>query len=133
MAVGPKSQIIVSTGSQVLDLSGAWRGATVRQGGVVYLLRDSATGQVLKVGQTTSESFIGRFEKYVTGGNRTGLSLEVELFEVPSAQRELRKGRFAGTSAPSLEVCRGATRLGGLVALVAVHRKAIFQGQQYEC
>lgn len=53
----------------------------------VCVLRDAKTGELLKVGQSTSKTFVGRFEKYVAVGRRTGRELVVDAFEVPLARR----------------------------------------------
>jgi hypothetical protein len=81
---------------QTLDLSNpAWRKATFSQQGLVYLLRDTTTDEILKVGQTTAKvslrsgkpKFIGRFERYVAAANRHNRSLALDVFEVPFADR----------------------------------------------
>ncbi len=89
-----QSQIVKSGGMRTLDLSGQWRNAHFNRSGLVYVVRDKTTGQLLKVGQTTSEKFIGRFEKYVTSSNKTGRALEIDAFEVEINQRGAIEGQI---------------------------------------
>jgi hypothetical protein len=93
---GPARRIIISKGMQTLDLNGQWRKAKFTQQGIVYVLRDKRTGELLKVGQTTSKKFIGRFEKYVTAGKRNGRDLALDVFEVPLGKRGLVEGQIRG-------------------------------------
>jgi len=87
--------IVVSRGGHVLDLAGTtWRQAAFEDGGLVYLLRDANTEQILKVGQTTPQTFTGRFKAYVSASQKTGRVLEVEVFEVPAEMRGLIEGQF---------------------------------------
>ncbi len=63
-----------------------WRGALKSiddSGGVVYLLKDKNTGQILKVGKSKKGNLPGRFEKYKTAQNNTGANLEIEVYPVP--------------------------------------------------
>jgi hypothetical protein len=86
-SVGPSgllvhnSYLLTST-MHTLDLSNSsWRNTVFSKRGLVYILRDGKTGELLKVGQTTRSRFIGRFEKYVSAGNRTNRSLVLDVFE----------------------------------------------------
>jgi hypothetical protein len=49
---------------------------------------------MLKVGQTTADKMIGRFEKYVTAGIRNSRHLEIDVFETPLSVRGKIEGAF---------------------------------------
>ncbi len=89
-----KPAAILSSKMQTLDLGGTWRNSVFSQQGLVYVLRDKLTGQLLKVGQTTADKFIGRFEKYVTAGKRNFKDLAVDVFEVPLDNRGVIEGQI---------------------------------------
>ena len=111
-----QSQIVISRGMKTVDLTGKWRKTAVKPGGIVYVLRDKTTGELLKVGQTTAGNFVERFDKYATVGRRTGRKLEVDLFEVAYEGR----GRLEGQIRRQLGIVEGVplpwdntgTRLG---------------------
>ena len=63
----------------------------------MYILRDAKTGELLKVGQSTSGTFIGRFEKYAAAARRNGRELSLDVFEVPLAQRGAVEGEIRRT------------------------------------
>jgi hypothetical protein len=80
---------------QTLTLSGSgWRGSTFQQQGLVYILRDVRSGELLKVGQTTAAKFVGRFEKYVSAAQRNGRELAADVFEVPLSMRGQVEGEI---------------------------------------
>jgi hypothetical protein len=87
---------VISSKMQTLDLGGKWRKAVFSQEGLVYVVRDKLTGELLKVGQTTANKFIGRFEKYVTAGKRNFKELVVDVFEVPLDKRGAIEGQIRG-------------------------------------
>ncbi len=89
---------ITASAMHVLDLSNnAWRQTKFAQKGLVYVLKDSTTGEALKVGQTTAGKFVGRFEKYITAGRRNNRNLALEVFETPLAQRGQIEGALRRT------------------------------------
>lgn len=89
-----KPAAILSSKMQTLDLGGTWRKAVFSQEGLVYVVRDKLTGQLLKVGQTTAKKFISRFEKHVTGGKRNFKDLAIDAFEVPLDKRGEIEGQI---------------------------------------
>lgn len=87
--------LVVSKSSTTLDLTeSGWRSTKFQQEGVVYIVRDGTTGELLKVGQTTSSKFDGRFEKYVTAGNKTGKKITIDVFDVPLDMRGTVEGQI---------------------------------------
>jgi YD repeat-containing protein len=84
---GPNLQgVLPAARSITIDLSSSsWkavaRGSLNLKANVIYLLRDTSTGQILKVGQTASWST--RFSEYVAAGNRLQMPLQLEVFELP--------------------------------------------------
>ncbi|HBE58963.1 MAG TPA: hypothetical protein DEG17_21045 [Cyanobacteria bacterium UBA11149] len=52
---------------------------------LVYILKDSSTGEVLKVGKT--DNFKRRFADYMTAQGHTGRKLEIETYPVPTSER----------------------------------------------
>lgn len=54
------------------------------EGGVVYVLRDVSSGELLKVGKTTWFRSPTRFEDYIRVGRREGRSLVVDLYNAPA-------------------------------------------------
>jgi hypothetical protein len=80
---------------RTLDLTNsAWRSTRFIKKGIVYVLKDKNTGECLKVGQTTAKKFVGRFEKYVSAGNRHKRDLVVDVFEVPLSKRGAFEGQL---------------------------------------
>jgi hypothetical protein len=58
-----------------------WRALTLKGGTqIVYILADSRTGEVLKVGKSTRRSFKTRFGEYVAAGNKWGRRLKITMF-----------------------------------------------------
>jgi hypothetical protein len=58
-----------------------WRAMSLKGGTqIVYILADSRTGEVLKVGKTTRGSFKARFGEYVSAGNKWGRKLKITMF-----------------------------------------------------
>ncbi|WP_241757793.1 RHS repeat-associated core domain-containing protein [Myxococcus landrumensis] len=76
--------LIPSGEQKTLSLSGKWEETKWLPGhdGIVYVLRDSHSGEILKVGKTTVDKFEGRFDPYVRAGRRTGRELEVDAWTV---------------------------------------------------
>jgi hypothetical protein len=71
---------------RILDLTGKWKETKFlsQQKGVVYILRDKATGEIMKVGKTEpGGKLLRRFEKYDVAGRKLKRDLEVEAFTVP--------------------------------------------------
>ncbi|AUX40055.1 uncharacterized protein SOCE26_014510 [Sorangium cellulosum] len=79
------SGLIESLEMRTLDLTSDWRKVTFssNQQGIVYILRDATTDEVLKVGKTEMSTYTGRFEKYVTAGNKTNRKLVLDAFTLP--------------------------------------------------
>ncbi|EYF05644.1 DUF6531 domain-containing protein [Chondromyces apiculatus] len=79
--------LIESAEMHTFDLTDDWRRVTLSsdQQGVVYILKDARTGEVLKVGKTEASKLQGRFEKYVTAGNKTNRALVVDAFTIPKS------------------------------------------------
>jgi len=87
--------LVISKSSHTLDLTETgWRSVKFQQEGIVYVVRDGSTGELLKVGQTTSTKFVGRFEKYVTAGNKTGKNITIDAFDMPLDQRGIVEGQI---------------------------------------
>ena len=79
----PLVDIVKSEQHITIDLSAkTWRSVTFEggQSQVVYVLRDIATGEVLKVGKTTVSSLEGRFGEYVSAGNKWGRKLAADVY-----------------------------------------------------
>ena len=114
-APAAKTTVIASV-MHTLELSGTvWRQTKFGQKGLVYVLRDVGTGEVLKVGQTVASKFIGRFEKYVTAGVRNGRKLAVDVIETSESMRGQVEGeirRTMGSSPRSLPWDNTGRRLG---------------------
>jgi hypothetical protein len=76
--------VVTSAEHITIDLSArAWRQSVIFKGGqtqIVYILRDSTTGEYLKVGKTTVSSLEGRFGEYVSAGNKWGRKLSADVF-----------------------------------------------------
>jgi hypothetical protein len=106
-AVKP-TDIVISSEMKTLDLSGDWRTTkfTSGQTGIVYVLKDRTTGQILKVGKTETGKFVGRFEKYATAGRQQGRDLALDVFTLP-------KGGDKTLEALEAEVRRGVGAIGG--------------------
>lgn len=95
---------IVRSGQHVsidLFLKG-WRSTRfgAGQSQVVYILRDSKTGELLKVGKTTVKRLPGRFGEYVTAGNKWGRKVTADIYTfrkrpgrtVNTFEKEIRAG-----------------------------------------
>ncbi len=102
------TDIVISAEMRTIDLSGEWRSTqfTSGQSGIVYVLRDKATGQVLKVGKTEVGTFRGRFEKYALAAKQNGRELVVDVFTVP-------KGSTRTLESIEAEVRRGVGAISG--------------------
>jgi hypothetical protein len=75
--------LVTSKGTQKIT-GGGYRTAAVGEGneGVVYLLKDAGTGQILKVGKTEAETITSRFQKYEAASRYSGRTLEADILEV---------------------------------------------------
>ena len=68
-------KILISQNNRTIDLTNSeWRNVTFdgNQEGIVYVLRDNDTGELLKVGKTETTKFKGRFEIGATIGSHSG-------------------------------------------------------------
>lgn len=77
-----------------LDLTGASVGFTkqayAKRNGYVYVLRDKATGEVLKVGKTSGGvNIYERFNKYRRKSQEFGYKIEAEFWEVGTERQAL--------------------------------------------
>ena len=83
----PTDLVPNSTSKQTISLRGDWRKTTFPNNdkGIIYLLKDADTGEVLKVGKTVTDpdTFEGRLDPYARAGRYTGRNLEMELHTVP--------------------------------------------------
>jgi hypothetical protein len=100
---------IVRSGQHVsidLFLKG-WRSTGFKggQSQVVYILRDSKTGELLKVGKTTVKSLPGRFGEYVTAGNKWGRKITADVYT-------LRKRPWRTVNAFEKEIRAGLVKTG---------------------
>ena len=111
---------LVSSRGTLGITGGAYRTAQLGQGsdGILYLLRDSDTGRILKIGKTEADTFLGRFQKYEAASRYSGLKLEAEIFDVKktgsftteTAERALRS--FHELMGETLPWDNTASRLG---------------------
>ncbi|WP_437652716.1 DUF6531 domain-containing protein [Sorangium sp. So ce1182] len=85
LGLSGEGELIESLEMRTLDLTGDWRKVTFssNQQGIVYVLRDANTSELLKVGKTEMSTYTGRFEKYVTAGNKTNRALVLDAFTLP--------------------------------------------------
>jgi hypothetical protein len=82
------------SGKRILDLTNtAWRQTKFRTGSeIIYILRDRNIRELLKVGKTTADRFIGRFERYVTAGKKHNRDLELLIgANTKSTRNSLKK------------------------------------------
>ncbi|RKH44583.1 hypothetical protein D7X12_10075 [Corallococcus sicarius] len=81
----PPSVILPSQTQQTLPHTGDWRSTQWQEGqeGVLYVLRDKKSGELLKVGKTEIATWEGRFEPYARAARRTGRELELDTWTVP--------------------------------------------------
>jgi hypothetical protein len=96
---------VVRSGQQLqIDLTDSrWRQKVEFAGGqtqVVYVLQDSTTGELLKVGKTDVDSIFTRFNEYVTAGNKWSRKLAVDVWT------------FRGRSLTKVEAFEGEMRAG---------------------
>jgi hypothetical protein len=82
--IAPKEALTQGTGMQTLSLRGGWRSAKFgdEADGIVYVLRDAQTSELLKVGKSEVSTFTGRFAVYQKAGQRTMRNLEVDTITV---------------------------------------------------
>lgn len=77
--------LLVSENLKTLDLTDpSWR-TTVFSGdqkGIVYILKDSDSGELLKVGKTEVENFDSRFRTYAKAGRLTDRNLSVDCLTI---------------------------------------------------
>lgn len=80
----PPRRVLSSYSQQTLKLDGAWKQASWpgEQEGLVYVLRDARSGELLKVGKSETSKFNGRFEPYARAGVRTGRELELDVWSI---------------------------------------------------
>ncbi|WP_338871435.1 hypothetical protein [Myxococcus stipitatus] len=84
--------IVLSGEQKTLSLSGKWYETEWLSGqeGIVYVLRDARSGEILKVGKTEVSAFDSRFQPYARAGRRTGRELELDAWAVPmSSERTI--------------------------------------------
>lgn len=87
-----------------------WRAMSLKGGTqIVYILSDSRTGEVLKVGKSTRRSFKARFGEYVSAGNKWGRKLKVTMFTLRQ-----RSGKTVGQF--EAEIRAGMERAGHRLA-----------------
>lgn len=67
---------------RTLDMSNSdWTKVKFRQGPLVYVIHDADSGEILKVGQTHSETIKGRFRPYGPAAIRDGRKILIDVFE----------------------------------------------------
>ena len=66
---------------------------------IVYILRDGASGEYLKVGKTTVTEIFGRFGQYTTAGNKWGRKLVVQCWRYAARAGESAEEFEAGVRA----------------------------------
>lgn len=68
--------------TSIADARTAYKGSTSTDG-VVYILRDADTGQILKVGKTEANNLTGRFGSYQTAADRLKAGMNVTVEVIP--------------------------------------------------
>ncbi|NSL88408.1 hypothetical protein ECE50_016330 [Chitinophaga sp. Mgbs1] len=76
--------LITSENFKSFNLFEKWRPVSLNgnQEGVVYVLKDADTGELLKVGKTEASTITERFRKYQTAGKKTGRNLVVDALTI---------------------------------------------------
>jgi hypothetical protein len=86
----PENLVPGSTSRKVVDVhEGKWQGTTFDNpdDGIVYILRDKETGEILKVGKSEVRTIeTSRFEKYEGAAGKTQRELEMEIYTVPKEE-----------------------------------------------
>ena len=86
LAEAAQEQRILRSGEmRTLNLSGDWRATKFArdQQGIVYVLKDAETGELLKVGKSEVSNFTDRFRFYEKAAHDTGRRLDVDVMTVP--------------------------------------------------
>jgi len=87
----PDDLVPSATARQTVDLSGNWRDdppTVAANDGLVYVLSDTKSGKLLKVGKTSGplRALIdSRLRKYASAGRRLGLSLRMNMWTISEA------------------------------------------------
>ena len=92
--------ILIGTDIQNIQFSGKWQTTKFANDAdsIVYVLRDAKTGELLKVGKSGVNKFIGRFSPYAKAGQRTGRTLELDAisfkkgdFSAEAVEKQIRE------------------------------------------